>query len=866
MNLTNKNSTFHISHDQFNSGSLLKGVLPLLLILFLFPFSLTAQKKQITGVVKDSLTREGMPYVSVYYKGTTTGAMTDDKGQFQIERLAGDTLVVSCIGYKEFRSPVRKIKDSPLEVLLAPSQYQLHEVVINPKRQKYTRKGNPAVEFVQHIIDKKKMKDPYAKDYYSFRRYEKLMYALNNFDSTEQNKWVYRRFKFLKNYVDTSVISKNPILPLSVKEMVEHNYIQRSPEIKRKVIEGYRKNGMDEVLSGDGMDNFSAETFKEIDIYQNDISLFLLRFVSPLSTIGPGFYKYYLNDTVLVDGVKCRDVSFVPMQSESLGFTGHLYVTLDSTYFVKKAVLNVPQKINLNFVDKMIIEQEYDRTADSIRILKKDDIAVEFKLVGKSGGFYARRINLYSNESFLPPEDSVFQTENPVVALKNARNRDSLYWQNNRDIKTIGKEDNVKNMLRDMRSVPVYYYSEKLLAMLIDGYIPTAKKDSKFDIGPVTSLISVNTIEGARFRFGGLTTTALSKNWFGEGYLAYGTKDNRLKYRGKLEYSFIDKKLHQREFPVHSISASYMYDVSQVGQQYGGSNKDNIFLSVRRKSDDRLIYLRKGELSYQREYYSGLSYQIKLRNMTQYTTRFVHFNQLMPDSTLHPVKTLRMTDAEVLLRYSPGEKFYQMKDKRVRITRDAPVFYLSHIVSFKGFMGSDYSLNRTELGFDKRFWLSAFGSVGVYLNAGKVWNKVPFPLLIIPSTNLSYTIQSQSYSLMNPVEFINDQYFSWDVTYYMSGWLLNHVPLIKKLKLREVVTFRGMFGDLSKKNIPQNNQDLFVFPEGVYRMNRTPYMEASVGVSNLLKLFRIEYVWRLTYRNHPNIDKSGIRVGVQVSF
>ena len=866
MNQTNTNCIFHTIYDLFAAGSLTKRVFRLLFILFMIPLSLSAQRKMITGIVKDSTTREAMPYVSVYYKGTTTGAMTDDKGQFQIERFSGDSLAVSCIGYKEFKIAVKKIKDNQLEVLLAPSQYQLHEVVVKAGKQKYTRKGNPAVEFVQKIIDKKKMKDPYSRDNYSFRRYEKLMYALNNFDSTEQKKWIYRRFKFLKNYVDTSVISKKPVLPLSVKEMVEHNYVQKSPEIKRKVIEGYRKNGMDEVLSGDGIDNFSAETFKEIDIYQNDISLFLLRFVSPLSSIGPGFYQYYLNDTVMIDGVKCRDVSFVPAQSESLGFTGHLYVTLDSSYFVKKAILNIPQKINLNFVNNLVLEQEYDRTPDSIRILKRDDIAAEFKVTGKFASLYARRINLYSDQSFSPPADSIFRTPNPVVALKNARSRDSVYWEKNRDIASAGKEDNVKNMLKDMRSVPVYYYSEKLLAMLIEGYIPTAKQNSKFDLGPVTSFISGNSLEGPRFRFGGLTTTALSKNWFGEGYLAYGAKDNKFKYRGQLEYSFINKKLHQREFPVHSISASYMYDVNQLGQQYGGANKDNIFLSVRRKSDDRLIYLRKGELSYQREYYSGFSYQIKLRNMTQYATRFVHFNKLMPDSSLHSVNTLRMTDAEVLLRYSPGEKFYQMKDKRVRITRDAPVFYLSHIISFKGFMGSDYSLNRTELGFDKRFWLSAFGSVGVYLNAGKVWNKVPFPLLITPSTNLSYTIQSQSYSLMNPVEFINDQYFSWDVTYHMSGWLLNYVPLIKKLKLREVVTFRGMFGDLSKKNIPQNNDDLFIFPSGVHRMGKIPYMEASVGVTNLLKLFRIEYVWRLTYRNHPNIDKSGIRVGIQVSF
>lgn len=830
------------------------------------PVGLAAQSsKSLEGVVKDSLSKEVLPYVSVFYKGTTDGVMTNDKGGFKIEVLPHDSLSFSCIGYRDVSYPLSQLRGKYSEILLSPSQYQLHEVVVNPGKERYRRKGNPAVEFVQQIIDHKGLRDPYSRDYYSFQRYRKLMVALNDFDSIAQQKWMYKRFKFLKNYVDTSVISKKPILPLSVMEAVEDNYIRKSPETKRRIIEAYRKDGVDEFVSGDGMDHFFAETFKEVDLYQNDISLFLLRFVSPLSSIGPGFYKYYLNDTVMIDGVKCRDLSFVPMSSESLGFTGHMYVTLDSTYFVKKAVLNIPEKINLNFVDNMTIVQEYERTPDSTRILKRDDIAVEFKLAGKKGGFYARRINLYSNESFSPPDQTVFHEDNPVITRADARVKDKSYWDVNRDVETAGKEDNVRDMLKDMRKVPLYYYSEKLLGIIIEGYIPTSRVNSKFDIGPVTSFISGNTVEGARFRFGGMTTAALNKRWFTQGYVAYGTKDEKWKYKAQLEYSFLDKKLHEREFPVHSIRASYMYDINQLGQQYG-TIKDNIFLSLKRKSDDRIIYLRKAELDYMREFYSGFSYEVKLRNMTQYSTRFVKFDQIGPDSTLNPLKSLRMTEAEFKIRYSPGEKFYQMKDKRIRITRDAPVFYLSHITAVKGFLGSDYTFNRTELGFDKRFWLSAFGSVALYLNAGKVWNKVPFPLLVIPNVNLTYTIQPQSYSLMNPVEFINDSYFSWDVTYHMSGWLLNHVPLVKKLKLREIVSFRGMFGDLSKKNIPQNNQDLYAFPEGVYRMGRTPYMEASVGVTNLLKFFRIEYVWRLSYRDHPNIDKSGIRIGLQVSF
>lgn len=831
-----------------------------------FASTLTAQSRVLEGVIRDSVTMEPLPYVSVYFKGTTTGVMTDDHGAFRLEASPQRVLNVSCVGYKEFSSPVARLKGRPFTIYLIPSQYQLNEVVVKPKKEKYTKKGNPAVEFVQKIIDNRKLKDPLSKDYYSYQRYEKLTYALNDFDSIQQKKWIYRKFKFLKNYVDTSEIGNKPILPVSIKEVIENNYHSKSPKLSRKVIEAYRKDGMDEILSEDGMDAFFGEAFKEIDLYQNDISLFLLRFVSPISSMGPGFYKYYLNDTVVVDGVKCRDLGFVPMVSESFGFTGHLYVTLDSTYFVKKAVLNIPQKINLNYVDNMTIVQEYDRTPDSIRILKKDDIAIEFKLTEKSKGVYARRINTYRNHTFTPPDQSVFDVENPVVTLPDAKIKDKIYWKATRHTAITDKEDNVRGLIDDLRRAPIYHYSEKVISVLVNGYIPTAPVNSKFDIGPVSTLISGNSFEGARFRFGGSTTAALNKRWFTQGYLAYGTKDKRLKYNGQLEYSFIDKENHEQEFPIHSIRASYTYDINQLGQQYKFVNKDNILLSLKRQSDDRITYMRKAELSYQREYFTGLSYSLKLRNKTEYATHCMQFNKLNPDGTFKSVNSFMMTEAELRLRYSPGEKYYQTKGKRIPITRDAPVFYLTHIAAKKGLLGSDYTYNRTELGFEKRFWLSAYGSVTTFLNAGKVWNRVPFPMLIIPNANLTYTIQSQSYSLMNAVEFINDEYASWDITYYLNGWLFNRVPLLKKLKLREVVSFRGMFGNLSSKNLPQNNPDLYAFPNGSYRMNKTPYMEASVGITNILKLFRIDYVWRLTYRDHPNISKSGVRVGVQVSF
>ena len=229
---------------------------------------------------------------------------------------------------------------------------------------------------------------------------------------------------------------------------------------------------------------------------------------------------------------------------------------------------------------------------------------------------------------------------------------------------------------------------------------------------------------------------------------------------------------------------------------------------------------------------------------------------------------LKQSEVELTLRYAPGEKFLQSKWDRISLLPEKPVFTLSHKVGFKGILGSEFYYHHTEARFKKRFWFSAFGYLDAIVKAGKVWTEVPYPLLILPNANLSYTIQPESYSLMNAMEFANDQYVSWDITYWANGALFNRIPLIKHLKLREVVSFKGLYGSLTKKNNPDYNNNLYRFPFDSFSkpMGKDPYMEISVGIDNILTFLRIDYVWRLTYRNTPNIDKSGLRVQLHFTF
>lgn len=826
----------------------------------------------VQGIVTDSITGESLPYVSILVKGTTTGSTTDDAGYFSFSVPSSSaTLEISYMGYQ-----TKDIKLSPqrmrnLKIQLVQSEITLTDVVIKPGKEKYRKKDNPAVRFVKQMIASRGANDPRNHDYFQYDQYEKIAIALNDYKPKEKKEKP-GKFDFVEEYIDTLDMGTT-ILPISEKEKVETVYFRKSPRTERRIVRGSKSSGVDDVLSRDGVQQFLNEVFREVDIFQNNIPLFLQRFVSPLSDIGPNFYKYYLLDTLNVNGQNCIDLGFVPFVSESFGFTGHLYVALDSTFFVHKAVLNVPKDINLNFVSQMRIEQTFERASDNTRIITKDDISVNFKLSEKSKGMYARRLNIYSNQSFAFPDAealAAFDEASPILVQKDAYRKKEEFWSDNRPHEAEKHNPkSVAELMSRLRAIPVFAITEKVIGTMVSGYIPTNKEidKNKFEFGPMNSTISGNAIEGARFRVGGTTTPVFHKRLFLDGYVAYGTRDRKMKYDAAIEYSFLDRKQYPKEFPRHSIRFEYMYDLNKLGQHYMYTSKDNILLSIRRQKDTRATYLRNAELSYIREHYNGISYGAIIRNLREYATPWAEFNRFSSTGLPSPVGHYDMTELELNFRYGHNEKFYQTRNSRIPITFDAWVVNVSHTMAKKGFLGSSYNYQRTELGMQKRFWFSAFGYLDAIVKAGKVWNAVPYPLLILPNANLSYTIQPEAYTNMNALEFINDEYASWDLTYYMNGLLLNRIPLIKKLKWREVFCFRGLWGHLTEKNDPANRTEgLYEFPEGTYRLGKTPYMEASVGIENIFKFMRLDYVWRLNYLDNPGIQKRGVRCTMRISF
>lgn len=844
-------------------------MLLVLLLICLTPLCARAASDRylLRGIVRDSLSRQAIPFASVSVGGNSTGTIADSRGIFEVT--VPNTLsdiTVSSQGYTPKKVSIRKNRVNMYEVLLCPSVTELDEVVVT--KRKYSKRNNPAVDMMQRIRRLAKANDPRENDWFNYRKYERITIAINNFN-TEKGNAMLRAFPFLAEHVDTSEVSGNPILPLMVKEKDSEVHWRRDGHREREIVHGLKSEGIDRITDVESMRAFLNDVLREIDVYDHDINLLQNRFVSPLSPISADFYKFYITDTVEIDSAKCIALSFYPHNKSAFGFIGQMYVEpSDTAMFIRRITMRVPSEINLNFIQSLYVDQEFARAPDGSRIKTHDDLILEVQVLPGTPGIYARRNVAFADHNFRRPEasDSIFSLMGSVSVEREAKKRDDIYWQAARLIELPPNEGRVGMLMQRLRSKKLYYYGEKLVKMMSSGYIATGD-DSRFDIGPLNTMISGNTLEGLRLRLGGMTTANLSPHWFSRFYGAYGFRDHKWKYGVELEYSFREKEMHSREFPMNSVRLTSRFDDNQLGQHYLFTNPDNLFLALKRTSNDMVTYERFNELRYILELENNFSVEAAVVNRRNITSRLMSFSL----SDGQPLWSFDESWGEIKLRYAPDEKFYQTRSYRFPINMDAPVLTLTHRYGPGDKSWSRWGVNRTELSIQKRFWFSAWGYLDLMAAGGHVWSRnTAFTQLFVPNANLSYTIQPESFALLNTMEFVTDSYASWFVTYYANGAILNYIPLVKKLKLREVFSCNGYWGTLSSRNRTSGVPGALALPDaraGRDALRHTPYVEVSAGIENILKCLRVDYVWRITHRNPGyDISRGGVRVALHFTF
>lgn len=838
-------------------------------LLLVSTLQLMAQQK-ITGRVIDE---DGfaVSYASVQYRGHKIAVSSDSQGKFSIEKHPGWVLTVSALSYKSQTISVNEKMDF-IEVKLKDDSHKLNEVVVKTKRGKYSRKDNPAVELMRRVIAAKKKTDLSNHDYYQYDKYQKITLALNDLKKEQLEGKFFSKRQYLLDQVETSPYNGKLTLPVSIDETVSQHIYRKDPKTEKDIIKGQQSNGIGQVIqTGEILNTALKDAFTDVDIYDDYVRLLQYPFPSPIGRTGISFYHYYIEDTVYVERDLCYHLQFIPANSQDFGFRGELYVLADSSLHVKKCNLYMPHNTDVNYVKNMKIEQEYTRLDNGEWVLSKDDMIAELHVNSMLQDLLVVRNTRLTDYAFDELPKILFKGKAKVRHDMDAMNRDEAYWNKYRQVDLTKSESSMDSFIHRMENSKGFKYIIFFVKALMENYVEigggTDGKKSKFDLGPVNTYISKNFVDAIRLRLAGRTMAALNPHFFWDGYAAYGTKSNDW-YTGNIfTYSLNKKKNSPFEFPMRNLTFEVARDVTSPSDENLLHNKDNFFMTFRAATQDEMFLYHRQKLAFTYETDWGFRFNTSLRFQSNRTVGNLHYYHL--DGT--EVKKIRMTDLNVGINYNPGVTYVNTKQQRLPINLDSPEIGLSHTMGFRGFMGGQYHSNITKLSIYKRQWLGSWGYLDFHAIGQAQWNKVPFPMLILPPINLSYFEQETTISLMKDWEFLNDRQVFWALSWDMNGKLLNRIPLIKKLKWREWFAIKGVWGHLTDKNNPyleknQGDGRLFKFPKNSHVMNDTPYWECVAGVHNIFKFFSVEYVRRLTYLNNNNIDKWGIRFGFMMSF
>ena len=828
-----------------------------------------AQQK-ISGRVID-VDGFAVPYASVQYRGHRIAVSSDGEGRFSIEKHEGWMLTVSALSYKTQTVKV-DANTNFLEIKLKDDSRRLNEVVVKSKRGKYKRKDNPAVELMRRVIAAKKKTDLANHPYYQYDKYQKITLALNDLSKEQLEGKFFSKRQYLLDQVEKSPYNGKLTLPVSVDETVSQHIYRKDPKSEKDIIKGQQTNGIGQVIqTGEILSTTMKDVFTDVDIYDDYVRLLQYPFPSPIGRTAISFYHYYIEDTVYVERDLCYHLQFIPANSQDFGFRGELYVTADSTLHVKKCNLYMPHNSDVNWVKDMKIEQEFTRLDNGEWVLSKDDMVAEMHASKVLQDLLVVRNTRLTDYSFDELPKVLFKGKAKVRHDIDAMNRDEAYWNKYRQVDLTKSESSMDSFIHRMENSKGFKWIILGVKALMENYVeigsgPGGKK-SKFDLGPINTYLSKNYVDGIRLRLAGRTMAALNPHFFWNGYAAYGTKSNDWYTGHVFTYSLNKKKNSPFEFPMRNITFEVSRDIMSPSDDNLEHNKDNIFMTFRAATQDEMFLYHRQRLAFTYETDWGLRFNTGIRWQSNRTAGNLHYFTLDGNE----VKKIRMTDINVGINYNPGVTYVNTKQQRLPINLDSPEIGISHTMGFKGFMGGQYHSNITKVSIYKRQWLGSFGYLDFHAVGQAQWNKVPFPMLILPPVNLSYFESEASVSLMRDWEFLNDRQVFASLSWDMNGKLLNRIPLIKKLKWREYFAVKGVWGNLTDKNNPyleknQGDTELFKFPSKSHVMNNTPYWECVAGVHNIFKFFAVEYVRRLTYLNNENISKWGIRFGFSMTF
>lgn len=823
--------------------------------LYGFGFSQTIT---LSGYVRDVDTEEPIPFCNVYIEGTKIGIATDIDGFYQlIVDATVDSLVVSAVGYETQRKAISQEIEQLINFKLTSTTQSLKEVV-------FLAGENPANRIVRAIIENKKNNRIEAVASYQCERYSKLEIDLENLPDSWKDKKLLKPFDFIFENVDT-LSDERPFLPIYLNESLADIYYVQS-ENKAKPVVKAQKISVNE--TNKSFTEFIKQIEGEYSYYDNWIYILDKAFVSPFANAGLFYYEYYIIDSTYIEGKWSYKLKFKPKRKQEPTFYGDFWVA-DTTFAIQRLNMRMSPDVNINLVKRIIVYQE-SQLQDNRWLPYKEKLIVDFKPTKEDAtGFIGRSTSTYKDFKINEKEtETYYEVSTANYNFEEVKQDDPAFWEQVRHEPLTSTEAKIYPMIDSIMNVPIYKTYIDILYTVFIGY----KDLGLVEIGPYSSIFSLNPVEGKRFRMGINTRPEWSKIYYLGGYLAYGTRDERLKYGADLKWNI---NTHLRT----QLGVSYRKDISLNSESSESFQESNFFTGLfRRPILQKLIAVEEGKIYYEKFWNQSLSNRFVLlhRNLDPYGGIFedgrgFNFGYLPdPENPSRIDTTISTTEFIIRTRFAPGERFLESYFNRTSLGSPRPIIELQYAVGFQAF-GSDYNYHKLALSYQHYFYINPLGWLSYKAKIGKTFGTLPFLLLDVHPGNEGLFYDGNAFNTMNRYEFASDTYASLMLEHHFEGLLLNKIPLLRKLQFREVATLKAVVGYMSDANKQANQLNAFQVSEentytGFVTPSTKPYLEAGIGIENILKIFRIETLWRLNYLDNPQAKRFNLRLGVNFYF
>lgn len=825
----------------------MKAVTANILILFLIAYHSAKCQTFVEGQVFDAGTKTPISYANIYIKGTTIGTTTNDTGYYQLRlNQQYDSISAAFLGYAEQTIAIQHKTKQTIYFNLDAGQSMLAEAVIVASKESLED------YLIRNILSHKNKNNYKNLQNYSYEGYTKIELDIKNMSEKFMNRKILKPFQFVFNNID-STSEEEPFLPMLLSESITDYYYTQKFNKKREVIKASKMSG----ISDASFNEFLSSTYQDINVYDNAYQIIGKDFISPIANACKTFYRYKVIDTIVLDNVLHYKMMFEPKTKGDNTFFGSFIVS-ENNYAIKNIQLRMAPHVNINFVKRIEIAQDFDFVDAKTWMITQDYLLIEFAPLEKTPAIVTRKNALYRNFSINHPKnDSIINTLKEGITYDEADiKKDLAFWDTARFIQLTKNEAAVYHIIDTLKTIPTYKTYVDVLNMVLTGYYPVGP----VEIGPIVSLVSVNKLEGWRFGIGLRTNEKMCKWAQVQGHVAYGLKDKRVK--GDAAAKFLITK-----FPRQIIGASYEHDVSELSKTNDLLESDNILNIIinRRRPEVRLLYYDAAKVEYSIEYKQGLSTGLAFQNRRiqqgLVPFRYAYQNKELGIDTLN---TLNQTELVLNARFAIGEKFMN-KNSLFRSslnTSKIPVIQLEYVLGLKKVLGSQFNYHKLTISYAQIIPVRTVGRLELKFQAGKIFGKVPFLLAEVHDGNQTFAYSNTAFNVMNDYEFYSDQYIQWNISHHFDGFFFNRIPGFRKLKLREVIHTRGIWGNVSSKNATYNalNQS-FIQPLG-----KIPYIEVGFGIENILKFLRYDVMWRVTHRDNPKAYKWMMTFGFNFNF